>query len=305
MKGKTEAEAKDGSDTEDDEIIAEDFYKKKSGGGVVVVLLWCSCCGGGVVVLVLSCCCCGGGGAVVVFWKKQRTVTRIKTDEEGVFEMLCISIGASGTNLLAVGMDGNNQIVPIDFGICKGETGPCWSWWMSVLKECISDNPNMLFISDRHPDIALAVRIKFPLSFHDPNLYNKLIQAGPQRWSRAHCPLIHYNYMTSNSMESINACTVLKRRLPITMLTKTYRAMVQDWYFKCQELAAHMKYEVTDWVADKVHKRKLKSAAWIVHGIYQYQYQVSDGRYNREFNLMTGSCEYQKWQLSGIPCGTL
>ncbi|GJZ50861.1 transposase, MuDR, MULE transposase domain protein [Tanacetum coccineum] len=118
------------------------------------------------------------------------TVTRIKTDEEGVFEMLFIALGASirtfvnhlrplliidaahlkgqykGTNLVAVGMDGNNQIVPIAFGICKGETGPCWSWWMSVLKECIGDNPNLLFISNRHAAIALAVRNEFPLAFH-------------------------------------------------------------------------------------------------------------------------------------------
>ncbi|GKA58868.1 transposase, MuDR, MULE transposase domain protein [Tanacetum coccineum] len=105
--------------------------------------------------------------------KHYGTVTRIKTDDNGVFEMLFIAIGASirtflnylrpvlmidaahlkglykGTNLVAVAMDGNNQIVPIAFGICKGETGPCWSWWMSVLKECIGDNPNLLFISDR------------------------------------------------------------------------------------------------------------------------------------------------------------
>ncbi|GJW26122.1 transposase, MuDR, MULE transposase domain protein [Tanacetum coccineum] len=62
-----------------------------------------------------------------------------------------------------------------------------------------------------------------------PDAYNKLIQAGTQRWSRAHFPLIRYNYMTSNSVESVNACTVLKRKLPITMLTETYRAMVQDY----------------------------------------------------------------------------
>nr|GEZ29554.1 transposase, MuDR, MULE transposase domain protein [Tanacetum cinerariifolium] len=71
-----------------------------------------------------------------------------------------------GTNLLVVGMDGNNQIVLIAFPICKGETGPCWTWWMSVLKECIGDNPNLLFISDRHPAIALALQNEFPLAFH-------------------------------------------------------------------------------------------------------------------------------------------
>ncbi|GJU28997.1 transposase, MuDR, MULE transposase domain protein [Tanacetum coccineum] len=220
----------------------------------------------------------------------------LKTDEKGVFEMLFIAIGASirtfvnylrpfliidaahlkgqynGTNLVAVGMDGNNQIVPIAFSICKGETGPFWSWWISVLKECIGDSPNLLFISDRHAAIALAVHNEFPLAFHaiccrhlmmnlslkrkkmkglfwkickaytpeefsakmrnlqdlQPDAYNKLYEAGPERWSRAHCPLVHYNYMTLNIIESVNACTVLYRKLPVLKLAETYRAMVQE-----------------------------------------------------------------------------
>ncbi|GJT88612.1 hypothetical protein Tco_1070329 [Tanacetum coccineum] len=87
------------------------------------------------------------------------------------------------------------------------------------------------------------------------------------------------------------------------MLTKTYRAMVQEWYFKRREVAANMKYEITDWVANKVQKRKLKCSAWFVNDVNQYQYQVLDGRYNREVNFMTGLCECRKWQLSGILCG--
>ncbi|GJV92715.1 hypothetical protein Tco_1540528 [Tanacetum coccineum] len=126
-----------------------------------------------------------------------------------------------GTNLVAVGMDGNNQIVPIAFGICKG-----------------------------HPAIALAVHKEFPLAFHvaytpeefasnmsilqavQPDAYHKLCEAGPQRWSRAHCPLVSYNYMTLNSVESVNACSVINRKLPVLNLAETYRAMVQDWYYK-------------------------------------------------------------------------
>ncbi|GKC95366.1 transposase, MuDR, MULE transposase domain protein [Tanacetum coccineum] len=69
-----------------------------------------------------------------------------------------------GTNLVAVGMDGKNQIVPIAFSICKSEIGRCWTWWMSVLKECIGDNPNLLY--DRYSAIALAVHNEFPLAFH-------------------------------------------------------------------------------------------------------------------------------------------
>ncbi|GJT88641.1 transposase, MuDR, MULE transposase domain protein [Tanacetum coccineum] len=63
-------------------------------------------------------------------------------------------------------MDGNNRFWQIAFGICKGEIDLCWSWWMSLLKECIGDNPNLLFIYDRHAAIALAVEEEFPLAFH-------------------------------------------------------------------------------------------------------------------------------------------
>ncbi|GJR27889.1 hypothetical protein Tco_1104121 [Tanacetum coccineum] len=98
-----------------------------------------------------------------------------------------------------------------------------------------------------------------------PDAYHKLCEAGPERWSRAHCPLVRYNYMTSNSVESVNACTVLYRKLPLLKLAETYRAMVQEWYFKRRELA--------------------------------------DGRYNREVDFKTGTCQCRKWQLSRIPYG--
>nr|GEV25477.1 hypothetical protein [Tanacetum cinerariifolium] len=234
--------------------------------------------------------------------KNERTVTRIETDDNGVFDMLFIAIGASirtflnylcpvlmiddahlkglykGTNLMAVAvaMDGNNQIVPIAFGICKGETGPCWSWWMSILKECIADNLNLLFISDRHAAIAFAVEIEFPLAFHAPDAHEKLCRAGPQRWSRAYCPLVRYNYMISNSVGSVNACSVIYRKEQVLKLAETYHAMVQEWYYKRRQLAANITYEITDWAANKVAKKRMKSATWVVNGVNAYQYEVSN-----------------------------
>ncbi|GJW73319.1 transposase, MuDR, MULE transposase domain protein [Tanacetum coccineum] len=209
-------------------------------------------------------------------WRgKDYAIHQIKGSPFEFFEMLHaahLKGQYKGTNLVAVGMDGNNQIVSIDFGICKGETGPCSSWWMSILKECIDDSSNLLFISDTHAVIALAVHNEFPLAFHvvccrhlmmnlslkrnktkglfwkickaytpeefstemsnlqaiQPDAYHKLIEVDPQRWSRAHCPLVRYNYMTSNSVKSVNACNVLYRKLLVLKLAETYRAMVQE-----------------------------------------------------------------------------
>ncbi|GJU75851.1 transposase, MuDR, MULE transposase domain protein [Tanacetum coccineum] len=154
-------------------------------------------------------------------------------------------------------------------------------WIVPYSTECIGDNPNLLFISDRHAAIALAVENEFPLAFHvvccrhlmmnlslknkkrkdlfwkickaytredfatnmnilqivQHDAYKKLCDARPQRWSRAHCPLVRYNYMTSNSVESVNACSVIYRKEPVLKLAETYRAMVQQWYYQRRQLA--------------------------------------------------------------------
>ncbi|GJS66154.1 transposase, MuDR, MULE transposase domain protein [Tanacetum coccineum] len=161
---------------------------------------------------------------------------------------------------------------------------------MSVLRECIGDNPNLLFISDRPDAIALAVEKEFPLAFHaaytredyatnmntlqivQPDAHEKLCRAGPERWDHeriVHCAL---QYMTSNSGGSVNAC---------------------------------IKYDVRNnrLGSKQSGKKKMKSATWVVKGVNPYQYEVSDGQYIREVNLQTGICGCRKWQLSGLPCG--
>ena len=71
-----------------------------------------------------------------------------------------------GTNLVVVGMDGNNQIIPIATGVSQGETNESWTWFLSKLKECIGEVKDLAIISDRHPAIAHACSTVFPNAFH-------------------------------------------------------------------------------------------------------------------------------------------
>nr|GFA78209.1 transposase, MuDR, MULE transposase domain protein [Tanacetum cinerariifolium] len=85
----------------------------------------------------------------------------------GAYDRCCAFKGSiQGNKSGSCGHGWKQSDCAIAFGICKEETGPCWSWWMSVLKERIGDNPNLLFIYDRHPAIAMAVENEFPLAFH-------------------------------------------------------------------------------------------------------------------------------------------
>ncbi|GKD15219.1 transposase, MuDR, MULE transposase domain protein [Tanacetum coccineum] len=85
-----------------------------------------------------------------------------------------------GTNLVAVGMDGNNQIIPIATGVSQGETGESWTWFLKKLKDCISEVPNLAIISDRHYAITLACNTVFPNSFHGYCCRHLMMNCGMQ-----------------------------------------------------------------------------------------------------------------------------
>lgn len=71
-----------------------------------------------------------------------------------------------GTMFLAVGMDGNNNIFPIAFGVGKSESGDSWTWFLSRLRECVGDNPNLAIISDRAKSIDIGISHAFPVAYH-------------------------------------------------------------------------------------------------------------------------------------------
>ncbi|KAE8730191.1 hypothetical protein F3Y22_tig00003041pilonHSYRG01077 [Hibiscus syriacus] len=122
--------------------------------------------------------------------KNPGSVTHIKTDRDGRFELLFIAIGAAirsfincmrpviivdgahlkgrylGVNLLAVAMDANNGILPIAYEVGKSETSDSWTWFMGHLRDCIGPISNLTIIYDRANSIDNAVRRCFPDAFH-------------------------------------------------------------------------------------------------------------------------------------------
>ncbi|GJW48728.1 transposase, MuDR, MULE transposase domain protein [Tanacetum coccineum] len=59
--------------------------------------------------------------------------------------------------------------------------------------------------------------------------------------------------------QSINACSEIHRKELVLKLAETYRAMVQEWYYQRQQLAANIRYEITDW-------RSTKQTKWLKKG---------------------------------------
>nr|GEV15323.1 hypothetical protein [Tanacetum cinerariifolium] len=151
-------------------------------------------------------------------------------------------------------------------------------------------------------DFRIAIN---ELGLKRPDVYEKLIKAGVERWSMAYCPHDRYNYMTSNSVESINNLTRDVIKVLITNLMEWYKKLVQRWYCERQE-----KYkdgpldELSDWAKAKTRKRMQKSLNWVVVGIVVDRvYEVDDRRRIQIMELCNGTCTCRKWQVLRLPCG--
>jgi nitroimidazol reductase NimA-like FMN-containing flavoprotein (pyridoxamine 5'-phosphate oxidase superfamily) len=64
-----------------------------------------------------------------------------------------------GQILMAIGQDGNNQIVPLAFAFVESENTESWLWFFRQLKIAImKERPNVCIIHDRHAGILKAVK---------------------------------------------------------------------------------------------------------------------------------------------------
>nr|GEW90968.1 transposase, MuDR, MULE transposase domain protein [Tanacetum cinerariifolium] len=121
--------------------------------------------------------------------------------------------------------------------------------------------------------ISLVHAIAPILSTEEPEhslSMGKLIEAEFSKWSRALCPTTRYNYMTSNSVESVNALTKDMQKLPVMMLMDWFRDLRQKWYY--ERRVKHQDApndELTEWATTKVKRRMLKNANWMVKGVHE------------------------------------
>jgi len=63
-----------------------------------------------------------------------------------------------GTILTAIGVDGNNQLLPVAFTFAESENIESWFWFLKLVKQhVVAGKPNVCLISDRHAGILQAI----------------------------------------------------------------------------------------------------------------------------------------------------
>jgi len=117
------------------------------------------------------------------------TITEVELDADDMFKFLFIALGASierfkamrkviviyatflktiygGMLVIAIAQDPNHHHYPIAFGVIDSENHASWNWFFRKLNFIIPDDPELVFISDRHGSIIKGVADVFPKASH-------------------------------------------------------------------------------------------------------------------------------------------
>ncbi|XP_052627220.1 uncharacterized protein LOC111919448 [Lactuca sativa] len=241
------------------------------------------------------------------------TVAYIQTDSEDCFECCFYAIGSTGdfkgTILHVVAMDGNNQILPLAHGICKKKSGLTWTWFLEKLYECVGDCQELTFVTDRADAIRVSIENVFPHAHH--GLFSStrsqvaayLSEISRAKWTRAYSPSKRYDYMTSNSAESMNALSVDARKMPIIPLLEFFRRLSQEWCNKRRIEGGKRSTVLTEWAEKVVSKNEERTTGWSVSGVSDALYEVHDFKHGGIVDLRKETCTCKYWEGTGLPCG--
>nr|KAJ0224515.1 hypothetical protein LSAT_V11C100049030 [Lactuca sativa] len=236
-----------------------------------------------------------------------------------------------GTILHAVAMDGNHQILPLAHGICKKESeltfvtdrvdairvsienvfphahhGLCAFHILGniVHKFGKNDKTKVLFwrlVKAYKRNVFEELWYRF--SSIRPQVATYLSEIPRAKWTRAYSPLKRYDYMTSNSAESMNDLSIDARKMPIIPLLEFFRRLSQEWCNKRRIEGGKRSTVLTEWAEKVVSKNEERTTGWSVSGVSDALYEVHDFKHGGIVDLRqeTYTCKY--WEGTGLPCG--
>ncbi|KAL3622172.1 hypothetical protein CASFOL_033583 [Castilleja foliolosa] len=132
--------------------------------------------------------------------------------------------------------------------------------------------------------------------------HEDLIQAGPERWARSQCPVRRYNFMTSNSAESLNGRLSWARKLPVCSLFEAIRHLLQDWFVVRRDEAVNNEIEVSSECNKRLVESGEVAAKMEVERLGGQIYHLKDGSHNYVVDLEKRTCTCNVFQVDLLPC---
>ncbi|KAL9659079.1 hypothetical protein QQ045_012325 [Rhodiola kirilowii] len=134
--------------------------------------------------------------------------------------------------LIAIGLDANNHILPLAFALVESENNSSWKWFMSCIRQGVTQREGLCVVSDRHAGILADMRESEwcdPKAYHrvcvrhfQSNFMTKAFDHGGFRWGN----------MTTNASECLNKILKNGRDLPVLSLVMYTFKQISTFFVK-------------------------------------------------------------------------
>ncbi|WVZ71187.1 hypothetical protein U9M48_019803 [Paspalum notatum var. saurae] len=105
-----------------------------------------------------------------------------------------------GHYLVAIGVDGNNQVLPVAFAFVENENADSWYWFLERVKtNAVSSRSNVCLISDRHSGILDAIEKLKHGNGASPPLWPDV----HSRWCMRHLAANFYDYFKNKDLQDL------------------------------------------------------------------------------------------------------
>ncbi|KAK2652891.1 hypothetical protein Ddye_012747 [Dipteronia dyeriana] len=103
----------------------------------------------------------------------------------------------------------------------------CWHFTENIKKRFHRKDVTVIMGKAFHAYTEFEYNWHMELRNLHQNAYDYVIDVGPHKWSRVHCPERRYRVMTTNAAECINSCLKFTRQLPMLTLAEIIRNILQ------------------------------------------------------------------------------
>ncbi|KAK3204670.1 hypothetical protein Dsin_018716 [Dipteronia sinensis] len=133
-------------------------------------------------------------------------------------------------------------------------------------------------------------------------VYDELLGAGVEKFSRVHSPRKRYFSMTTNIAESMNSCLLAVQKLPITTMAEFIRDLLQRWFYNRRTNAREMSTYLTTFADEHIKDRIETAHRCEIPPIHLNTFKVDDKWKETTVDLDERSCSCRQWDLDELSC---
>ncbi|XP_077221933.1 uncharacterized protein LOC143855745 [Tasmannia lanceolata] len=204
-----------------------------------------------------------------------------------------------GILLIAVGVDGNNGLVPLAFGVVETENEDSWCWFFYLVKRHVLQEGigALTLCSDRQKGLMQAVP-----KARSENAHNWIAAIPKENWASFYFKGDRYDVLTTNRSECYNAVLKDARKLPIAATVELTHFKSSEYIQKRQAMGHEWETKCTHYAEKHLGVAREQGRGYDAYRVGVHEFEVRSRDHHDVVDLLQQTCTCREFQTLGLPC---